>query len=347
MAQTQALGTLEAATPPAMAAASPAAMRCRVCGSAAVTSVGRAEFYSGFPAPIWDCRNCGCRFTKDFPPVHDVLHTKASSSYSLYRDMAKTSKKYFDHGDLQRLRDSVGVHRKYTFVLDAIDKMPKQTSILEVGCSRGHMTSYFILSGRKILATDISPHAVKAAERDFGKYFALADSSIIAERAPYDVIFHIGTIGCVSDPIGFTRSLLDLLRPGGRLLFNWPNAAACWLDGQLWINGAYPPGTLTLFREGFWARHFAEEAEVVETVEPCTPAQSALIAVEQFAGQKWTVPQPVPIEAGIDDLRGDRGEPKTALWLNIARLIRRLPKSLLRHAPTRPDPSSLATMTKK
>ena len=48
------------------------------------------------------------------------------------------------------------------------------------------------------------------------------DARIRAE-APYDFIYHVGMIGCVSDPVKLTRELLALLKPGGILLFNAPN----------------------------------------------------------------------------------------------------------------------------
>ena len=345
MAQAQDIGTLIAAALPAPAQD---AARCRVCGSAAIASIGRVEFYSGFPAQIWDCRDCGCRFTDDPGPIHDVLHAEASSSYSVYRDMAEASKKHFDRGDLAKLRASLAIHRKYAFVMDAVDAGPGESSILEVGCSRGHMTAYFILAGYDILGTDISPHAAKAAELNFGKHFALAGSSAIGDREPYDVIFHIGTIGCVSDPLGFTRSLLAKLRPGGRLLFNAPNAGSCWLNGQLWVDGAYPPDLLTLFRKGFWTKHFAGEADVVESAEPCLPENSALIALKRLAGQKWMAPQPLPIEAGINDLREGRDKPRADPWFNVARAVRRMPGFLLRLFPRQADAFGLfVSMTKR
>jgi len=345
MAQAQDIGTLTASARPMPARE---AARCRICGSASVATVGRVEFYSGFPAQIWDCRDCGCRFADDPGPIHDVLHAEASSSYSVYREMAEASKRYFERGDLVKLRASLAIHRKYAFVMDAIDAGPKESAVLEVGCSRGHLTAYFILAGYDILGIDISPHAAKAAELNFGHHFALAGSSAITEREPYDVVFHIGTIGCVSDPLAFTRSLLAKLRPGGRLLFNAPNADACWLGDQLWVDGAYPPDLLTLFRKGFWTKHFSEEADVVESVEPCLPENGALIALKQLAGQKWTVPQPLPIEAGINDLREGRTKPRADPWYNVARAVRRAPSLLLRMFPRQPDPFGLfVTMTKR
>ena len=351
MAQTQALGTLEAATPPAMAAASPAAMRCRVCGSAAAAALGEVEFYCGFACRIYDCRDCGSRFTADAGSMHDALHAAPSSSYSLYRDMAAACKAYFDAGDLTKLRQYLSAQRKYKVVIDTIEAGGRRGRLLEVGCSRGHLTSYFILAGYDILATDISPHAIAAAEENFGSHFALAGAPAVAQRAPYDFIFHVGTIGCVADPVGFTQSLLDRLRPGGRLIFNAPNAAACALAGQVWLDEAFPPDLLTLFRKGFWTAQFGDRAEVVETEHPRMPQQSALLDLRRFFGTAWRAPEPLPLEAGVDDLRGGRAKPRNGaerFWHDAGRAVARLPQGLLRLFPEQPDPFGLfVTMTKR
>ena len=58
---------------------------------------------------------------------------------------------------------------------------------------------------------------------------------------PYDVIYHVGLIGCVADPIAFTRRLLAMLKPGGTLLFNAPNRDAfAWKGSCGWIRRRRP-----------------------------------------------------------------------------------------------------------
>jgi len=83
----------------------------------------------------------------------------------------------------------------------------------------------------------------------------------------YDVIYHVGVIGCVADPIGLTTELLRMLRPGGKLLFNAPNRGGLHLNGQLWLDSAPPPDLVTLFPETFWKRRFSDVANVVERAE--------------------------------------------------------------------------------
>src|SRR5439155_19989129 len=136
---------------------------------------------------------------------------------------AETCKTLFDRGDLAGLRAELSQGSKYRFIIEQIDREPADARILEIGSSRGHLTSYFILAGRKITGLDISQQAVAAASAAFGAHFLEVGEPRVNVQAPYDVIFHVGTIGCVADPLGMTMQFLDLLRPGGRLLFNAPN----------------------------------------------------------------------------------------------------------------------------
>ena len=169
--------------------------------------------------------------------------------------MGRQRPRLFDQGDLAGLRGELSKIAKYKFVLESVEHQPKSIRLLEVGCSRGYLTSYFILSGYQVLGTDVSLDAIAGAKGAFGDYFISADSAAIQDRAPYDVIYHVGTIGCVGDPLGLTRNLLKMLKPGGVLLFNAPNADSCWLRNHLWIDAAPPPDVVTLFRPGFWRKH--------------------------------------------------------------------------------------------
>jgi hypothetical protein len=105
---------------------------------------------------------------------------------------------------------------------------------------------------------------------------------------------------------------------------------------------------LTLFKKGFWSKHFSDKADVVETVQSCSPEQNAMLSLKQVFGRTWTPPAPVPLDAGINDLREGRKPQADHLWHNIARIIHRTPAAILRLVPAKPDPFGLfVTMTKK
>jgi len=308
--------------------------RCRICGSSVLTRCGQVEFYFGYSWPIYDCDDCGCRFTPHDNSTYDLLYSEQSSCYSRYRGQAERCKILFDRGDRAGLRAELSQGSKYRFIINELDQDPPAARILEIGSSRGHLTSYFILVGRRITGVDISPKAVAAAAADFGDHFVQAGDPSIDAQAPYDVIFHVGTIGCVADPVGMTKSWLDLLKPGGRLLFNAPNRDACCLQGQLWFESAPPPDVVTLYPPGFWRDRFADVALVSENIEVCSAAQNLVIALQKLARRKWRKPVPIPLR---ESERWSTPPPQftDVLWRSLNRVACKLARwpGLLSFAP--------------
>ena len=269
---------------------------CRVCGSSRIVERGHVEFYLGYEWPVYDCSSCGCRFTLHDESTYDFLYSERGSCYNRYVGQAETCKELFDRGDREGLRALLSEASKYRFTIGQIDREPADARILEIGSSRGHLTSYFILAGRNITGVDVSSSAVAAASADFGNHFVLAGDASIENRGPYDAIFHVGTIGCIAAPIAMTRSLLGLLKTGGRLLFNAPNRDGFSLRDQLWFDSAPPPDVVTLFPPGFWRNQFADVAQVYERIEFCSNEQSLLIALRRLARRRWRKPMPIRLK---------------------------------------------------
>jgi SAM-dependent methyltransferase len=247
------------------------------------------------------------------------------------------------------LRAALSEGSKYRFIIDEVDRTPAGIRILEIGSSRGHLTSYFILTGRDIIGVDISPEAIATAKADFGDRFVLAGDPSIETRAPYDVIFHVGTIGCVADPIGMTRQWLGLLKPGGRLLFNAPNREGCLLRDQLWFESAPPPDVVTLFPPGLWRARLSDVAVVSEKIEFCSPEHSLLILLRKLAGRKWRKPMPLALR---DSERWSAPVPTfgDAVWRKLERVVRKAAQwtGLDRLAPLHPSEYGLfVQMVKK
>lgn len=324
-------------------------MHCRICQSDRVKEVGAVEFYAGFNWTIWDCADCGCRFTKHEEAVYDLLHAEENSSYTRYRELSALCKKKFDEGDLEGLKALFSDACKYRFIIDEISRTSRQTRLLEIGCARGSLASCFILGGWPLTGVDVSPEAVKAATANFGNHFLLFGSTQIEAGAPYDVIYHVGTIGCVADPIGMTRQLLGLLKEGGRLFFNAPNRNACWAENQLWFESAPPPDVVTLFPSGFWRRYFEDVADVAEGIEPSSDERSVALDLRRFFGRSWQRPLPMPMNLTAKPFVPPSHLPD-AVWNQFERffcnLFLRL--GLQRFAPKKPSEYGLLVrMTKK
>lgn len=89
-----------------------------------------------------------------------------------------------------------------------------------------------------------------------------------------------------------------MLKPGGKLLFNAPNALACWLKGQLWIDFAPPPDVVTLYEPGFWTRFFSDEAFVTEEIENCPADYSLRIWLRKYM-YRWRPPRTRSLNDGV------------------------------------------------
>lgn len=320
-------------------AASTGVANCRVCQSCEIRTEGVVEYLAGYAWEVHRCMACGCQFTRHEPAVYDLMHeTGALSYYSDYRSIAARCQSCFERKDLEGLRNLLAASSKYKFVLDRIAPLPADARILEIGCSRGYLTAHSILAGRNVLGVDVSQKAVEEAGGLFGDHFVLAGDVRIAAGAPYDLIYHVGMIGCVADPIGLTNDLLALLRPGGALLFNAPNRDALHLDGQLWLDSAPPPDLVTLFPPGFFARQFSAKADVIEYIETTPADQSLLIALRRALGVVWSRPAPQRIEAA-----GDHGliwrQPAAPMQRFVERLVGKVGRMTGLDALVRPRPT--------
>ena len=325
-------------------------MNCRICGAPSARIAGEVEYYADYEWKVCDCSVCRCRFTKHDNSVYEMLHTSGVASYyNDYRTLAADCKRLFDQRDLAGLKHLLSQVSKYRFVLDELEREPIAGRLLEIGCSRGYLTSYFILAGRHILGVDVSEAALEGAREAFGEHFALAGSSAVDAGAPYDVIYHVGMIGCVADPVGLTRKLLAMLKPGGRLLFNAPNLRGCYLRGQLWFDSAPPPDVVTLFPAGFWKRQLADLANVDEHEQMCPANEGLAIGLRKMFGRRWAKPKARSL-ARSHNRSISTPETSGRIWRSFERAVLKAGRltGFSRLAPRQPSEFGLyVAMTKK
>ena len=235
---------------------------CRICKAEGVQYVGQYRGGSDQKPDIYDCNICGCRLTNRDPSIYEMMHASERSPYAFHRRMERSTLKYFLINDQESLKEYLFKIPKFKFVIESIETNKETKKILEVGCSRGYLTSYFIAKGYDILGIDSSDSAILSAQKSFGNHFKVSDPENQACDSGYDVIYHVGTIGCVESPIEMTDHLLSLLRPNGLLLFNAPYVASCKESGMEWILDAGPPDLVTLFGLEFWECYFGEKVHI-------------------------------------------------------------------------------------
>lgn len=234
-------------------------MKCPICGAAETRFFSKYQPYLDYSVDLFDCGSCGSRFTQSDPTAHERLHSLPSS----YLGHVVTENKVLDllhQNDIAGMRTYLARRAANAFVMETLDAMHKAKNILEIGCSRGYLTAYFLATGRNVLGVDVSPTAVAAAAQSFGDHFCVVGSERIQLGAPYDAIYHVGTIGCVESPAQITRELISMLKPGGVLIFNAPNRESSDLSGRVWLSTP-PPDLVTIFSTEYWRTAFSDVAD--------------------------------------------------------------------------------------
>lgn len=242
---------------------------CRICRSANVKRTGVIRPYVDYEEfTVYDCTDCRCRFVWRKREVFEEMHASLDSPYSSHERIARKVKHLFDNNKISSLKGFLSKNRKFAFVINNTSPAGKKPKILELGCSLGYLTAYFICAGYDVLGADISETAVRKARSYFGNYFVRVDEDFYDKYANYfDHVYCLGTIGCVDDPILLISKVLSLLKPGGKLLLNVPNIRAAEALNEIWNNYTPPPDLITIFDETFWDT-FKEIADVSISYEP-------------------------------------------------------------------------------
>ena len=191
-------------------------MKCEICFSSSTKLVGLEESYYDYQAKIFECNNCGNRFSPINESVYESLHL-VSGSYGSHKRQAKKIKNLFDKRDYLAIYKVLEKVDRNKVLLEILSNLPKSSKVLEIGCSNGYIGAFCLLKELNYQGIDISKTAIDLANKLFGKNFYTSLSEVSSEE--YDFIFHMGTIGCVKNPIGFNESLISKLKKRGKFFF--------------------------------------------------------------------------------------------------------------------------------
>ncbi len=217
---------------------------------------------------VFECESCRCQFAWRKEAVHESMHAANNSPYTSQKKLAEKMARFHQKKEPEKAKKYLSKILKYRFIIDQIVLDP-EAKLLEFGCALGYLTSYFLMQNMDIVGIDISKTAILRAIQLFGHHFQLLEDDFFHKNSnQFDYVFHTGTIGCVQNPIHFTKQALHLLKPGGYLLFNAPDKKAATEMEAIWVNDPPPPDLITLFDENFWNRYFHECADVSITHEP-------------------------------------------------------------------------------
>jgi len=97
--------------------------------------------------------------------------------------------------------------------------------LLDVGCAHGFFLERMRGLGWKVTGLEIARRAIAAAR---AKGLEVVEGTLEGRPLPpesFDVVSAFYVVEHVYDPVGFLRSIRELLRPGGLAIIRWPHTA--------------------------------------------------------------------------------------------------------------------------
>lgn len=258
---------------------------CRICAHGDTIEEGSLLAFLDYEVTIRSCPHCGCRFAPADPSIFEKLYKSSQNYYGHHTDFARQIKNVFDSGDTDALRAVICRKPKNAFLIDSVEKnIQPGGKILEIGCSTGSLSSYFIKAGYDISAMDISTEAISQARGLFGNHFYEMSQDDWKRPAYYDAVIHAGLIGCVEDPVAVTRAALGYLKPGGYLFFNAPNVDTLKFFDILWHPGSRPPDLITSFPPVFWQNFFSDDTDISIKIRPMSRSKAGQYMWRKLTG---------------------------------------------------------------
>jgi SAM-dependent methyltransferase len=135
---------------------------------------------------------------------------------------------------------------------DRFPRFVQAGNALEIGCGNGAYLSYLKYHGWNVQGIDLSPHAAAAAKQRFDiEVFVGTLDRAPLKSGSFDYVHLSHVLEHFFDPIDSLRNIFTLLRPGGRIYIEVPNAASfgAKLNGEFWYGWDAPRHLFTFTPE--------------------------------------------------------------------------------------------------
>lgn len=196
--------------------------QCPLCGSAHIHAIAKCKDYyaSGEEFELYDCDDCGFRFTQGVPVETEIGKYYETPDYISHTD----TRKGFMNKIYHHVR-SYMLGKKARLVIRVSKKIGG--SLLDVGAGTGYFAHEMDLRGWKVTAAEKSEAARSYAQKTFSD-LQVIDSADISqlEDKRYDVITMWHVMEHVENINAEWELLSRLLKDRGRLIIAVPNCAS-------------------------------------------------------------------------------------------------------------------------
>lgn len=190
--------------------------RCFVCGGSQNRGLHRQDF------TYLRCGRCGLLSSKPIPTAPQIeAHYRAK----------------FTAGNYETARRYAAEYRRVHRQLADFTGARAGDRLLDVGCFTGELLDILAARGADVHGIELQPGAVAIAnERLPGRVYQADVFGTRFPPGPYDAVTMVGLIEHVPDPTAFIDRAYELLRPGGKLCLQTPDAGSTLarLTGAHW-----------------------------------------------------------------------------------------------------------------
>lgn len=255
---------------------------CPVCGGSAFTDYTECQdhYATGEQYKIGSCRQCGFRFTRNFPDETEIGRYYETADYVSHSDTRKGLMNKIYH-----LVRSLMLQRKGKLTCEASGM--EKGSLLDIGCGTGYYLHTMQQLGWKVQGVEKNQGAAQAARSHFN--LSVRSDLQEVEKTSFDVITLWHVLEHLQNLSSVFATLRSLLKEEGTLIIALPNSDSydAKLYGAFW--GAYDvPRHLWHFTPDTFARLASKEGFVIEKFAPM-PFDAFYVSMlsEKYRGNRF------------------------------------------------------------
>lgn len=229
--------------------------RCPVCGEEGRSLfLDRLRDTTFYTAPgdwtLWRCKGCRALYLDPQPTAETIglayrsYYTHEASPAAGGGAAPRTGGGGLRGALVGRLSYSDPAYRERV----PLPSTAARPRLLDIGCGNGEYLARARQSGWEVFGCDFDSAAVRAARASGAEVREGGAEAFLDQKGTFDAVTLSHIVEHVHDPAGLLSLCLDLLKPGGTLFIDTPNADARGLKlfGRSW-RGLEPPRHLVLF----------------------------------------------------------------------------------------------------